>query len=89
MCRTGSGIAAARTFDLRVMQKSDSADHVFSSIPKEEEANIAQYLKDRKVRVENESEAAIMDIDPISDDDDDEAMSIPSEDEMRAKKSAR
>lgn len=85
--RLGGGIASAKTFDMKVVSKTETADHVFSALPKEEMESIGQFLKSKNVRLQNELDEA-MDIDPISDDedDDDEDMSIPSEDEKRGKK---
>jgi len=72
---------------MRVVSKTDAADHVFSALPKEEMESIGQFLKSKNIRLKNELDD-VMDIDPISDDDDDddEDMSIPSEDEQRGKK---
>lgn len=70
---------------MRVVSKTDAADHVFSALPKEEMESIGQFLKSKNVRLKNELDD-VMDIDPISDDDDDEDMSIPSEDEQKGKK---
>ncbi|TXT07312.1 hypothetical protein VHUM_03482 [Vanrija humicola] len=89
--RVGSGVASARTFDMRVVSKTDSADHVFSAISKEEVGPISQFLASKNVRLKNEMEdtmdlAGDMDLDDLSDDDD---ASIPSEDEGRRKKSKK
>jgi structure-specific recognition protein 1 len=71
---------------MRVVSKTDAADHVFSALPKEEMESIGQFLKSKNIRLKNELDD-VMDIDPISDDDDDdEDMSIPSEDEQKGKK---
>jgi structure-specific recognition protein 1 len=68
--RTGAGIASARTFDLRVISKTESTDHIFSSIPKEEEDSIKAYLKAKNVRVKDDLEEMAM------------AMEVDEEDEM-------
>jgi hypothetical protein len=60
---------------MRVVSKTDAADHVFSALPKEEMESIGQFLKSKNIRLKNEL-----------DDDDDEDMSIPSEDEQKGKK---
>ncbi|KAK1921138.1 putative subunit of the heterodimeric FACT complex [Papiliotrema laurentii] len=84
--RVGGGVASAKTFDLRVVSKTDAADHVFSALSKEEMEGIEAFLKGKNVRLKNEIDE-LMDVDdPISEDDDDEDMSIPSEDEKPSKK---
>jgi structure-specific recognition protein 1 len=76
---------------MRVVSKTDSADHVFSAISKEEVGPISQFLASKNVRLKNEMEdtmdlAGDMDLDDLSDDDD---ASIPSEDEGRKKKKGK
>lgn len=72
---------------MRVVSKSDVADHVFSAISKEEVEPISTFLQSKNVRLKNEIEDAMaMAIDNISDDDEDDDLSIPSEDEQRGKK---
>ena len=86
--RVGGGIASARTFDMRVVSKLGTPDHVFTAINKEEVGPISQYLASKNVRLKNEMEDA-MDIDNVMDDDlsdDDDDVSINSEDEGRKKK---
>ena len=81
--RVGSGVASAKTFDMRVVSKSDATDHVFSAISKEEVQPISTFFAAHGVRLKNEMDEA-MDVDPISDDEDedeDEEMSIPSDNE--------
>jgi structure-specific recognition protein 1 len=86
MTRVGGGVASAKTFDMRVVSKTDNVDHVFSAISKEEVQPISNFLQSKNVRLKNEMEE-VMDIEPISDDDEeDDDVSIPSEDE-RPKKS--
>ncbi|KAL7420413.1 FACT complex subunit [Cryptotrichosporon argae] len=85
--RVGGGVASARTFDMRVVSKSEAPDYVFSSISKEEVEPISTYLQSKGVRLKNEMDDA-MDVDDVglgSDDDDDDA-SIPSEDDKKGKK---
>jgi structure-specific recognition protein 1 len=87
--RVGGAIASARTFDMRVVSKTGTPDHVFTSINKEEVGPISQFLASKNVRLKNEMEDA-MDVDAgllddLSDDDDDD-VSINSEDEGRKKK---
>ncbi|WWD22603.1 FACT complex subunit POB3 [Kwoniella shandongensis] len=84
--RVGGGIASARTFDMRVVSKTDAADHVFSAISKEEVTPISTFLQSKNVRLKNEMEEAVMDIDGPLSDDDEEMESIASEDEERGKK---
>lgn len=85
--RVGGGVASAKTFDMRVVSKTEAADHVFSSISKEEVQPISAYLTSKNVRLKNEMDDA-MDVDPISDDDieEDDDASISSEDEKPRKK---
>jgi structure-specific recognition protein 1 len=81
----GGGVASARTFDMRVVSKTDNVDHVFSAISKEEVQPISTFLQSKNVRLKNEMEE-VMDIEPISDDDEeDDDVSIPSEDERPRK----
>jgi len=51
--RLSSGVTTSRTFDMKVQTRSE-ADHIFSSLSKEEHGPISQFLTDRKVRVKNE-----------------------------------
>lgn len=78
--RVGGGVASARTFDMRVVSKTGGADHVFSAINKQEVGPISSFLQSKNIRLKNEMEEAIVDIDePFSDDD--EEMESASEDE--------
>ena len=70
---------------MRVASKTDSTDHVFSAISKEEVAPISAFLTSKNVRLRNEMDE-VMDVDPISDEDIEEDISIPSEDEVKEKK---
>lgn len=81
----GGGLSA-KTFDMRVVNKLENADHVFSAISKEEVAPISAFLQSKNVRLKNEMED-VMEIDPISEDDDEDEddASIPSEDEKPSK----
>ena len=83
-CRVGGGVASARTFDMRVVSKFDTSDHVFSAISKEEVSPISAFLQSKNVKLKNEMDE-VMDVDPISDEDmnDEDDASIPSEDEPR------
>lgn len=82
--RVGGGVASARTFDMRVVSKTGGADHVFSAINKQEVGPISSFLQSKNIRLKNEMEEAIVDIDePFSDDD--EEMESPSEDERPSK----
>lgn len=85
----GGGISA-KTFDLRVVNKLENADHVFSSISKEEVAPITAFLQNKNIRLKNEMEE-VMEVDPISDDDDDEDpdASIPSDEDEKPKKGSK
>lgn len=81
----GGGIASAKTFDLKVVSKTEAADHVFSALGKEEMEPIGLFLKSKNVRIKNELDD-VMDVDPISDDEEEDDISIPSEDEKPSKK---
>ncbi|KIR52364.1 FACT complex subunit POB3 [Cryptococcus gattii Ru294] len=82
--RVGGGVASARTFDMRVVSKTGGANHVFSAINKQEVGPISSFLQSKNIRLKNEMEEAIVDIDvPFSDDD--EEMESPSEDERPSK----
>lgn len=71
---------------MRVTSKTESADHVFSAISKEEAEPISAFLKSKNVRLQNEMDET-MDIDPISEDDEDmDDASIASEDDPKSKK---
>ncbi|KZT52506.1 SSrecog-domain-containing protein [Calocera cornea HHB12733] len=70
--RVGGVMATAKTFDLRITQKS-SGDLVFGSINKEEHGKIEEYLKSKKVRVKNELQEQELAAGPgLSDEDDEE-----------------
>ena len=71
---------------MRVVSRTETQDHVFSAISKEEVQPISAFLQSKGVKLKNEMEE-VMDLDPVSDDDDDEDASIPSEDEGRSKQS--
>lgn len=91
MLSVGGGIASAKTFDMRVVSKSEVADHVFSAISKEEVAPISAFLTSKNVRLKNEMDdevAALIDVDDVDmgSDEDDEDASIESEDDKRGKK---
>lgn len=90
--RVGGAIASARTFDMRVISNTGSSDHVFTAINKEEVGPISQFLASKNVRLKNEMEDTVMDVDNVdlSDmDDDDDDVSINSEDEGRKKKKGK
>ncbi|WVR03030.1 FACT complex subunit POB3 [Kwoniella sp. DSM 27419] len=84
--RVGGGVASAKTFDMRVVSKTDVADHVFSAISKEEVTPISTFLQSKNVRLKNEMEEAVMDIDEPLSDEDEEMESIASEDDKPKKK---
>lgn len=93
------GLASARTFDIRVVSKTGSADSVFSAIPKEEASGISAFLASKNVRLKNEMEEAggdvdmddLDDLDDLDDadleglDDDDDDASIVSDDDGKRK----
>ena len=74
---------------MRVVSKTEATDHVFSALSKEEMQGIESFLRGKNIRLKNEIDE-LMDVDdPISEDDDDEDMSIPSEDEKPSKKDTK
>lgn len=84
-CRVGGGVASAKTFDLKVVSKTEASDHVFSALGKEEMEPIGLFLKSKNVKIKNELDD-VMEIDPISEDDEEDDISIPSDDEKPSKK---
>ncbi|KIJ54619.1 hypothetical protein M422DRAFT_24531 [Sphaerobolus stellatus SS14] len=79
--RVGGAIASARTFDLKIEQKT-GPEITFSSIAREEHEGIETFLKAKKVRVTNEMAdgdtimAAPDDTDDESDDESDDEKSV-------------
>lgn len=72
---------------MRVVSRTEAADHVFSAISKEEVEPISTFLQSKGVRLKNEMDE-VMEVDEaiMSDEDDDmDDASIPSEDEGRRK----
>ena len=51
--RVGAGIVTARMFDMQIITKH-GPEYTFMSINKEEHELMDTFLKDKKVRVENE-----------------------------------
>ncbi|ODN86799.1 FACT complex subunit POB3 [Cryptococcus wingfieldii CBS 7118] len=82
--RVGGGVASARTFDMRVVSKTGTADHVFSAINKQEVGSISAFLQGKNIRLKNEMEEATIDIEGGFSDDDEE-MDSASEDERPSK----
>ncbi|QRV77666.1 structure-specific recognition protein 1 [Ceratobasidium sp. AG-Ba] len=83
--RMGSGTAAARTFDLRIVSKT-GPEVTFTSINKEEHDPIENYLTSKKVRTKNEmADADLMAVVAAVDSDDDEMQSVASEGSERPK----
>ncbi|GJJ14142.1 hypothetical protein Clacol_008401 [Clathrus columnatus] len=82
--RVGGAISSARTFDLKIEQKS-GPEYTFTSIAREEHEGIEAFLKDKKVRVTNEmgDGDAIMAAGDGSDSD--EMQSVVSTEEEEAK----
>jgi hypothetical protein len=72
---TGAGIVSARTFDLRVISRTESTDHIFSAISKEEEDVIKTYLKSKNVRVKDDLEELAMEVDEEEEEDEEEGIS--------------
>ncbi|KAG9123826.1 FACT complex subunit [Ceratobasidium sp. 392] len=83
--RMGSGTAAARTFDLRIVSKT-GPEVTFTSINKEEHDPIENYLTSKKVRTKNEmADLDILGVAAAADSDDDEMQSVASEGSERPK----
>jgi len=84
----GSGAAAGRTFDLKVITKS-GPEHTFTSINKGEHEVTEAYLRDKRVKVKNEMvpDADLLLAAVAGDDDDDEDMAsvVSSDSDTRAK----
>ena len=80
---TGSGAAAGRTFDIKIVTKS-ATEHTFTSINKEEHEVTEAYLHDKKIKVKNEmlpdQELLLAAVGVDDDDDDDDMASIASDD---------
>ncbi|KAG8944167.1 FACT complex subunit [Tulasnella sp. 424] len=74
--RLGSGMASARTFDIRVVTKAGPVSEVaFTSINKEEFEPVEDFLKAKKIRTKNEiNEDAVLAATVLEDDDSDEDM---------------
>ncbi|WVQ82935.1 FACT complex subunit POB3 [Cryptococcus sp. DSM 104549] len=79
--RVGGGVASARTFDMRVVSKTDTADHVFSAINKQEVGPISSFFKGKGIRLKNEMEEATVDMNEEFSDEDEDMLSVASEDE--------
>ena len=83
----GSGAAAGRTFDLKVITKS-GPEHTFTSINKGEHEVTEAYLRDKRVKVKNEMvpDADLL-LAAVAGDDDDEDMAsvVSSDSDTRAK----
>ncbi|KAG9040414.1 FACT complex subunit [Tulasnella sp. UAMH 9824] len=86
--RLGSGMASARTFDIRVVTKAGPVSEVaFTSINKEEFEPVEDFLKAKKIRTKNEiNEDAVLAVTALDDDDSDEDMESGSGEEVPRKK---
>lgn len=81
----GSGTAAARTFDLRIVSKT-GPEVTFTSINKEEHDPIENYLTSKKVRTKNEmADPELLGTIVTVDSDDDEMQSVASDGSERPK----
>jgi structure-specific recognition protein 1 len=65
-----SGVAAARTFDLKIITKT-GPEYIFTLISQDEHRPIEDYLKDRKVKVKNDMQS-LVELSGGSDSDSDE-----------------
>ena len=79
-------MTSARTFDMRVASRVETTNVIFSSISKEEVAPISTFLQSKNVRLTNEMDEMLVDVDPIDDSEDDEEMSIDSDENTGRKK---
>jgi structure-specific recognition protein 1 len=77
-------MASARTFDLKIVQKS-GPEHTFTSIAREEHEGIETFLKAKKVRVTNEMTDGDAVMAAPDDSDDDEMQSVASSGEEAPK----
>ncbi|KAF8583126.1 SSrecog-domain-containing protein [Ramaria rubella] len=82
--RVGGAMASARTFDLKIEQKS-GPEHTFTSIAREEHESIESFLKAKKVRVTNEMGDGDAIMAAPDDSDDDEMQSVASSGEEAPK----
>lgn len=81
----GSGTAAARTFDLKIVSKT-GPEVTFTSINKEEHDPIENYLTSKKVRTKNEmADPDLLGTAAADDSDDDEMQSVASDGSERPK----
>ncbi|PWN43566.1 SSrecog-domain-containing protein [Ceraceosorus guamensis] len=72
--RIGGAVASAKTFDLKVVQRS-GPEHTFQSITREEHDALNAHFTARKIRVKsemNDADAAAAAADALLDDDDDD-----------------
>lgn len=77
-------MTSARTFDLKIEQKS-GPEHTFTSIAREEHESIESFLKAKKVRVTNEMGDGDAIMAAPDDDSDDEMQSVVSSGEEAPK----
>ncbi|KAF8965979.1 structure-specific recognition protein-domain-containing protein [Flammula alnicola] len=77
----GSGAAAGRTFDIKIVSKT-GPEHTFTSINKEEHEVTEAYLRDKKIRVKNEMvpDADLLLAAVVDDDEDEDMQSVVSDD---------
>lgn len=83
----GSGAAAGRTFDIKIVTKS-GPEHNFTSINKEEHEVTEAYLRDKKIKVKNEmvpDQDLLLAAVGVDDDDDDDDMASVASDDSRPK----
>ncbi|KAF8511603.1 structure-specific recognition protein-domain-containing protein [Gautieria morchelliformis] len=82
--RVGGAMTSARTFDLKIEQKS-GPEYTFTSIAREEHESIESFLKSKKVRVTNEMGDGDAIMAAPDDDSDDEMQSVASSGEEAPK----
>nr|ODN85743.1 FACT complex subunit POB3 [Cryptococcus depauperatus CBS 7841] len=85
--RVGGGVSSARTFDMRVVSKTGTADYIFSAINKQEVGPISQFLSSKNIRLKNEMEEAVVDMGEVFSDEDEEMSSASEEDRPKTKAS--
>ena len=82
----GAGVSTGWTFDLIKIVTKSGPEHNFISINRDEHEVIETYLKDKKVRVKNETvPSADLLLAAIAGDDDDDMQSVISSDSDRGK----
>lgn len=87
----GGGVTSARTFDLRVKTRS-GAEHIFTTIQREEHDKLNLHFSERKLRIKNEMNEDSLGVGGVTaamlDDDDDDDISDDEDGGRKSKKKA-